>query len=50
MLPITDTTLDLLVLQLILHTSSFSLLLLRVLAPVCARSEDDVLTANLLKH
>jgi hypothetical protein len=48
MLPITDTTFDLLVLQLILHTSSLGLLLLGVLTPVCARSENDVLTANLL--
>ena len=44
MLAVTDTTLDFLVLQLVLHASGLSLLLLRILAPVAARSEDDVLS------
>jgi len=44
MLAVTDTTLDLLILQLILHTSNIRLLLLCILAPVNARSEYDVLS------
>jgi len=44
MLSITDTALDFLVLQFVLHASSFSLLLLSILAPVCAWPENDVLS------
>lgn len=44
MLPITDTTLDLLVLKLVLHAAGLWLLLLRILAPIAAWTEDDVLT------
>jgi hypothetical protein len=43
MLAVTDTALDLLVLQLLLQVSGLGLLLLRILAPVCAGSEYDVL-------
>lgn len=43
MLPVTDPTLDLLVLQLILHTALVRLLLLGIRLPVDARSEQDVL-------
>lgn len=43
MLAVTDTALDLLVLQLVLHASGVGLLLLGVLAPVRAGSEYDVL-------
>ena len=44
MLTITNSTLDLLVLQLLLDTSRLRLLLFRILFPIRARSEDDVLT------
>lgn len=44
MLAVTDTALDLLVLQLVLHASGLSLLLLGIFAPVRARSEYDVLS------
>ena len=43
MLPSTDTALDLLALQLVLHRSRLWLLLLGILAPVDAWLEDDVL-------
>ena len=43
MLSGTDTALDLLILKLILHAASLWLLLLRILAPVDAWLEDDVL-------
>lgn len=43
MLSITDTTLDLLVLQFVLHVSGFGLFLFRILAPVRGGLEDDVL-------
>lgn len=43
MLSVTNTTLDLLVLELILHAASFSLLLLCILTPVRAWSEYDIL-------
>ena len=49
MLPITNTTFDLLILQFILHASSFSLLLLRIFAPICAGSKYNVLTVNILE-
>lgn len=42
MVPVTDTALDLLVLQLVLHASDFSLLLLSIFAPVRTRSEYDI--------
>lgn len=42
MLSVTDTAFNFLILQLVLHTSDLSLLLFRILAPVCARSEDDI--------
>jgi hypothetical protein len=42
MLPVADTTLDLLILQLVLDAADLGLLLLRVLAPVHRRLEDDV--------
>lgn len=44
MLSVTDTTFDLLVLQLLLHAPNFGFLLLSILSPVCARSEYDVLS------
>jgi len=44
MLPVTDTALHLLILQLVLHASSLGLLLLSIFAPVCAWSENDVLS------
>jgi hypothetical protein len=44
MLAVTNSTLDLLILQFILHAADLSLLLLRILTPVRARSEYDVLT------
>lgn len=44
MLSVTDTTFDLLILQLVLHASSLSLLLLRIFSPVGAGSEYNVLT------
>ena len=43
MLAVTNTTLNLLVLELVFHASSLSLFLLCILAPVRARSEYDVL-------
>jgi len=49
MLSITNTTFDLLVLQLILHASSLSLLLLRIFSPVRAGSEYDVLADTVCK-
>ena len=42
MFPVTDTALNLLVLQLILHASDLCLFLLRILAPVRTRSEYDI--------
>lgn len=44
MLPVTNTTLDLLVLELVLHAACLWLLLLGILAPVGAWAENDVLT------
>ena len=43
MLPVTDTALHLLILQLLLHAVLVRLLLLRICLPVDARPEDDVL-------
>ena len=44
MLSVTDTALNLLILQLVLHASSLGLLLLSILAPVCAWTENDILS------
>ena len=44
MLAVTNTTFDFLVLELVLHASGLSLLLLRILTPVRARSKYDVLS------
>jgi hypothetical protein len=44
MLAVTNSTFDLLVLELVFHASGLRLLLLRILTPVRARSEDDILT------
>jgi hypothetical protein len=43
MFSVTDTTFDLLILQLIFHTSHFRLLLFRILPPIHAGFENDVL-------
>ena len=43
MFSITDTTFDLLILQFIFHASHFRLLLFRILPPVHAGLENDVL-------
>ena len=44
MLAVTNTTFDLLVLQFVLHTANLGLLFLRILTPIRARSEYDVLS------